>query len=391
MNDGSERCGPAVAVRVVGGLEDVGREAWDGVANPPGAPENPFVSWAFLEALEASGCVAPKTGWAPHHLLAEDDAGRLVGAAAMYLKGHSQGEYVFDHGWAHAFERAGGSYYPKLQIAVPFTPVTGPRMLSPDPAVRGALRAAACEVARRLDVSSVHVTFPTAEEWREAGEQGFLLRADQQFIWRNRGYGSYDDFLADLASRKRKALRKERAEALAGLRVERRSGDELTDAHWDVFFACYMDTGARKWGRPYLNRAFFTLLHERMADKVVLVTAYDEGRPIACALNLLGSDALYGRYWGQLEERRFLHFELCYHQAIEEAIARGLARVEAGAQGEHKLARGYVPEPVYSYHWIANPGFREAVADYLDAERGEVAEIIAALAEHAPFRKGESR
>jgi predicted N-acyltransferase len=389
MKDGLDHGEPAVAIRVVGGLKDIDRGAWEALANPPDGPYNPFVSWDFLEALEASGCATPRTGWAPHHLLAEDGAGRLVGAAPAYLKSHSQGEYVFDHGWANAFERAGGAYYPKLQIAAPFTPVTGPRMLSPDPAVRSALRAGARELGRSLRVSSVHVTFPTAEEWRDAGEEGFLLRADQQFIWRNRGYSVYDDFLADLASRKRKALRKERAEAQEGLAIERLTGDALTERHWDVFFACYMDTGSRKWGRPYLNRRFFSLLHERMADKVLLVIAYDGGRPVASALNLIGSEALYGRYWGQLEERRFLHFELCYHQAIEEAIARGLPRVEAGAQGEHKLARGYAPEPVYSYHWIANPSFREAVARYLDAERESVAEDIAALTEHAPFRRGD--
>jgi hypothetical protein len=377
----------AVTARVIGGMAEVDRDAWDGVANPPGAAWNPFVTWDFLEALEASGCVSARTGWLPHHILAEDDAGALVGAAPAYVKTHSQGEYVFDHGWANAFERAGGSYYPKLQIAAPFTPVTGPRMLSPTPGIRAALRAAACELAGRLGLSSLHVTFPGHDEWEAAGAQGFLLRTDQQFIWRNRGYGRYDDFLADLASRKRKALKKERAEAQAGLRIERLTGAMLAEKHWDIFFDCYMDTGSRKWGRPYLNRDFFALLHERMADKVVLVMAWDGARPVASALNILGSDALYGRYWGQLEERRSLHFELCYHQAIEEAIARGLGRVEAGAQGEHKLARGYVPTPVYSYHWIANPGFRDAVAQYLDAERAAVAQDIESMAEWAPFRK----
>jgi predicted N-acyltransferase len=384
MMDGSNE---NVTARVIGGLGEVGRDAWDAVANPPGGAWNPFVSWDFLDALEASGCASARTGWLPHHILAEDADGRLLGAAPAYVKTHSQGEYVFDHGWANAFERAGGSYYPKLQIAAPFTPVTGPRMLSPDPAVRAALRAAACELARRLGLSSVHVTFPTHGDWEAAGAQGFLQRTDQQFIWRNRGYATYGDFLADLASRKRKALKKERAEAQAGLRIERLNGAALTEAHWDIFFDCYMDTGSRKWGRPYLNREFFALLHERMANKVVLVLAWDGRRPVASALNVLGSDALYGRYWGQLEERRFLHFELCYHQAIEEAIARGLARVEAGAQGEHKLARGYVPSAVHSYHWIANPSFRDAVAQYLESERAAVAEDIESLAQYAPFRK----
>jgi predicted N-acyltransferase len=383
MDGGSEK----ITARIVGGLKDVDRDAWDAVANPPGAPFNPFVSWDFLEALEASGCATARTGWAPHPILAEDEAGRLIGAAPAYVKSHSQGEYVFDHGWANAFERAGGRYYPKLQIAAPFTPVTGPRMLSPDPVVQATLRSAALALSERLGVSSLHVTFPTREEWEDAGAEGFLQRTDQQFIWSNRGYASYDDFLGALASRKRKALRKERAAAQEGLRIERLSGADLRPEHWDCFFECYMETGSRKWGRPYLNRKFFALLHERMADRVVLVLAFADGEPVASALNLLGSDALYGRYWGSLIDKPFLHFELCYHQAIDEAIARGLARVEAGAQGEHKLARGYEPTAVYSYHMIANPGFRDAVAQYLESEREAVAGEIEALSEQAPYRK----
>lgn len=387
MPDGWDDESLTLTLRVVGGLDEVDRDVWDAVAHPPDAPFNPFVAWDFLEALEASGCAAPETGWAPRHLLAEDETGRLLGAAPAYLKGHSQGEYVFDHGWANAFERAGGAYYPKLQCAVPFTPVTGPRMLSPDPHVRAALRAGLVEVARRLGVSSLHVTFPTEEEWRAAGAEGFLQRTDQQFIWLNRGYETFDDFLADLASRKRKAVKKERATAQDGVRIERISGDALTSDHWDAFYAFYMDTGARKWGSPYLNRLFFEILHERMRDRVVLVLAFREGRPIAGALNLVGSDALYGRYWGCLEDRPYLHFELCYYQAVEEAIARGLDRAEAGAQGGHKLARGYVPTPVYSYHWIAHDGLRDAVAAYLEEERAMVAEDIEAISERAPFRK----
>ena len=388
MHDGSGDADLTLALRVIDSLGEVDRDAWDAVAHPPGGEVCPFVSWDFLEALEASGCVCTRTGWTPRHILAETEDGQLLGAAPAYIKTHSQGEYVFDHGWANAFERAGGDYYPKLQIAVPFTPVTGPRILSPDPRVRQALRAGACEIARRLDLSSLHVTFPAESEWAEAGAEDFLQRTDQQFIWRNRGYGAYEDFLADLASRKRKALKKERAEAQASLRIERLSGDAITEDHWDIFFACYMDTGARKWGHPYLNRLFFSLLHERMRDHVVLVMAFDGDQPIASALNLLGSDALYGRYWGQLEERRFLHFELCYHQAIEAAIERGLSRVEAGAQGSHKLARGYGPEPVYSYHWIANAGFRDAVAHYLESERAAITDEIEALGEMTPFKRG---
>ncbi|MGD2131562.1 MAG: GNAT family N-acetyltransferase [Maricaulaceae bacterium] len=388
MADGSDPSSESITVRLVDSLAEVDRDAWDGVANPPGAEWNPFVSWDFLEALEASGCVALETGWAPRHLLVEDGTGALLGAAPAYLKGHSRGEFVFDYGWADAFERAGGRYYPKLQVAVPFTPVTGPRMLSPTPAVRELLRTGLCEVAAQMGLSSVHVTFPTGEEWSEAGAEGFLQRMDQQFIWRNREYQTFDDFLADLASRKRKAVRKERAAAAETARIVRLSGDELTPAHWDVFFECYLDTGDRKWGDPYLNREFFDLLHERMADKIVLVMAYDGDAPIASALNILGSDALYGRYWGRLADAPFLHFELCYYQAIEEAIARGLSRVEAGAQGAHKLARGYAPEPVYSYHWIAHEGLRDAVAHYLEAERPAVEDEIEALGEHAPFKKG---
>jgi len=379
----------ALTLRVIGGLDEVERSAWDAVANPPDAPFNPFVSWDFLEALEASGCVAPQTGWAPRHLIAEDDSGRVLGAVPAYLKCHSQGEYVFDHGWANAFERAGGTYYPKLQCAVPFTPVTGPRMLSPAPQVRAALRSGLIEVVRQLDVSSLHVTFPHEEEWVSAGAENFLQRTDQQFIWTNRGYATFDDFLADLASRKRKAVRKERAAAQDGVVIEQLTGDAITGDHMDAFFAFYLDTGARKWGEPYLNRLFFELLRERMTDRLVLILASRDGAPIAGALNLMGSDALYGRYWGRVEDKPFLHFELCYYQAIDVAIARGLARVEAGAQGAHKVARGYAPSPVYSYHWIANPGFRDAISQYLDEEREAVAEDIQALREHTPFKRGD--
>ncbi|MCG8441790.1 MAG: GNAT family N-acetyltransferase, partial [Caulobacterales bacterium] len=376
-----------ITLRLAEGLSEVDQAAWDRVANPPDGPFNPFISWDFLEALERSGCVSNRTGWAPRHLLAEDETGALLGAAPLYLKSHSRGEFVFDWGWAEAFERAGGRYYPKLLSSAPFTPVTGPRLLAPDPSMREALLAGLVEVADQMGVSSLHVTFPAREEWELAGARGLLLRQDQQFHWINQGYESFEGFLDDLASRKRKNLRKERAAAQDGVEIMRLSGDDLSAAHWDAFYRFYTDTGDRKWGSPYLNRDFFELLHERMREHVVMVLARRDGEWIAGALNILGSDAIYGRYWGRLEERPHLHFELCYHQAIEEAIARGLERVEAGAQGAHKLARGYAPTPVYSYHWIANRGFRDAVARFLDEEREWVEHEIDELSDRTPFKK----
>ncbi|WP_417470132.1 GNAT family N-acetyltransferase [Maricaulis sp.] len=377
---------PSLSLAAIESLADIAPGDWDQIANPAGAEYDPFLSWNFLQALEESGCVGGKTGWAPHHLLARDDAGAIRGALPLYLKFHSQGEYVFDHGWAESFERAGGRYYPKLLTGIPFTPVTGRRILAADPALRRALIAGMIEAGRQWGVSSWHVNFPTAAEWGELGEAGLLQRVDRQFVWSNRGYASYDDFLGDLSSRKRKALRKERAAARAGLEIEHLTGSDLRPEHWDVFFACYQDTGARKWGRPYLNREFFELIHQRMADKVLLVLAKKDGRYIAAALNFIGSHALYGRYWGLLEDHPHLHFELCYHQAIELAITLGLNRVEAGAQGEHKLARGYRPLPVYSAHWIAHEGFRAAVADYLERERPAVLADITLLDEESPFK-----
>ena len=329
---------PRYAIRVLDEIAEVPAAVWDGLAG-----SNPFVTYAFLGALEDSGCVGARTGWLPRHLVLEGP--EIEGVAPCYLKSHSYGEYVFDHAWAHAYERAGGDYYPKLQIAVPFTPVTGPRLLvRPGPqaeARRRMLALGAVEVARRLEASSVHVTFPTEAEWRALGALGYLQRTDRQFHWTNAGYGSFDDFLAALASRKRKAVKRERREALdGGVSVQWIGGRDIAERHWDAFFAFYMDTGSRKWGRPYLNRRFFSLLGERMAERVLLVFALRGGRPIAGALNIVGPDTLYGRYWGCVEDRPFLHFEICYYQAIEFAIAKGLARVEAGAQGEHKLARG---------------------------------------------------
>jgi predicted N-acyltransferase len=382
VNEGG---GAGATARVHSGIAEIGKAAWDACAGTA----NPFTSYDFLEALEASGCVAPKTGWAPQHLTLEDDAGAVLGVMPLYLKSHSQGEYVFDHAWANAYERAGGAYYPKLQCAVPFTPVTGPRLMGATPEARQALLGAALTVCKRLGASSLHITFPTEGEWREMGAAGLLQRQDQQYHWLNEGYATFDDFLAALSSGRRKTIRRERREAQAGLEIVAVSGGDLREEHWDAFFAFYMDTGSRKWGRPYLNRRFFSLIGERMADRILLVLARREGRWIAGALNLIGEETLFGRNWGALEHVPFLHFELCYYQAIEQAIRLGLSRVEAGAQGEHKIARGYLPSPVYSAHWIADRALREPVARYLDQERAAVESEMEYLEEaYSPFRQG---
>lgn len=357
--------------------------AWDSCAGTA----NPFVSHAFLSILEESGSATPRAGWQPLPIAVEAD-GVLAGVAPAYAKSHSQGEYVFDHGWADAYQRAGGRYYPKLQLAVPFSPVPGPRLLLREPGAARALIAAVEAVTRQNGLSSAHATFVAPEQVPLFEAAGWLIRADSQFHWQNDGYQSFDAFLDALASRKRKAIRKERAAAVAGLDIRHLSGAELTEPVWDAFWAFYQDTGARKWGRPYLTRRFFSLLGERLGERVLLILAYRDGRPIAGALNLIGADTLYGRYWGALEEVPFLHFELCYYQAIDAAIARGLARVEAGAQGSHKLARGYVPVPTWSAHFIPDPGFRAAIADFLARERAAVAQEIAGLGELAPFRRG---
>jgi predicted N-acyltransferase len=372
-------------------VADIGREAWDACASPSG---DPFLSFDFLDACEASGSAVPAEGWAGRHLSLRDETGRVLGVMPLWLKGHSQGEYVFDHSWADAYQRAGGRYYPKLLSAVPFTPVTGPRFLAhPDAdaaTVRQALLQGAIALTERLGVSSLHVNFPTRDDWDAMGGAGLLQRQDMQYVWRNDGYATFDAFLAALSANRRKTIRRERREAQAGLDIRVLTGAEIADAHWDAFFAFYMDTGARKWGRPYLTRDFFTRLGATMADRIALVMAFRDGEAIAGALNLIGRDALYGRQWGALEEVPFLHFELCYYQAIEFAIARGLSRVEAGAQGEHKIARGYLPSPVYSAHFIADPALREPVARYLDGERPAVAaEIEAITADLSPFRKSE--
>jgi uncharacterized protein len=381
------------AVRVHTAIADIGPTAWDALAGDVAYGGDPFISYDFLQALEESGCVGPQTGWTPCHLSVEDDAGAVAGVMPLYLKAHSQGEYVFDHSWADAYERAGGRYYPKLQCAVPFSPVSGQRLIvrPGDLALEAeqALLGGALTLCGRMKASSLHVTFLSEGEWTRLGEAGLLQRQDTQYHWENAGYQSFEDFLAALSANRRKTIRRERREAQAGLTIKALSGAELTEAHWDAFFAFYMDTGSRKWGRPYLNRAFFSLLHERLADKVLLVMAFKDGRPIAGALNLMGSHTLYGRNWGTLEQIPFLHFELCYYQAIEQAVLRGLKRVEAGAQGEHKIARGYLPSKVYSAHYIADPALREPVARYLARERPAVEQEMGHLAaEYSPFRQG---
>ncbi len=382
-------------VKVVPSISEIAEDAWDACANPDPATYNPFLSHAFLAALEESKCVGGRTGWLPQHLLIEDEQG-VAGVAAAYVKGHSQGEYVFDYGWADAYERAGGDYYPKLQLAVPFTPVPGRRLLArPGPGMleREALLAhGAVALASQHRLSSAHVTFLTEGEWSRLGGLGFLLRDGKQYHWTNAGYGCYDDFLSTLASRKRKALRKERRLApAAGIEISWVEGQAITESLWDTFYAFYMDTGSRKWGRPYLNRRFFSLLGEKLADDCLLVLAKRNGRIIAGALNLVGGDCLYGRYWGAQEHHAQLHFEVCYHQAIDYAIEHKLARVEAGAQGDHKLARGYMPVATYSAHWIADRGFRRAVQRFLDEERQHMACVRSALAELGPFRKEQLR
>jgi predicted N-acyltransferase len=376
-------------IQVHTAVADIGREAWDACAAPSG---DPFLSFDFLHACEASGSAVPQQGWAGRHLSLRDETGGVLGVMPLWLKGHSQGEYVFDHSWAEAYERAGGRYYPKLLAAVPFTPVTGPRFLArPDadaPTVRQALLQGAVALTERLGVSSLHVNFPTRDDWTAMGEAGLLQRQDMQYVWKNDAYAAFDDFLAALSSSRRKTIRRERREAQAGLDIRVLTGPDITEAHWDAFFGFYMDTGARKWGRPYLTRDFFTRLGATMADRIALVMAFRDGTAIAGALNLIGRDALYGRQWGALEEVPFLHFELCYYQAIDFAISRGLSRVEAGAQGQHKIARGYLPSPVYSAHFIADPALREPVSRYLEGERPAVAaEIDVITAELSPFRK----
>ncbi len=381
-----------LSIRVVNSVTKVDAAAWDACALSPAAAGNPFLSHGFLKALEESKCLGRGTGWMPQHLVAEDDSGTVLGIVPMFLKSHSQGEYVFDHGWAQAYERAGGRYYPKLQVAAPFTPVPGPRILPRPgplaPHVFDAMVESMVKVAADNDISSIHVTFCQREQWDALGRLGFLKRQHYQFHWSNNGYATFDDFLAALASRKRKAIRKERAAiARHGLTMRALSGAEITPAHWDAFFGFYMDTADRKWGSPYLNREFFHLLGGSLAEKVVLIVAERDGRLVAGALNLRGDDAIFGRNWGCVENHDFLHFETCYYQAIDYAIAHGLKRVEAGAQGEHKIQRGYLPTPTYSAHWIGDRQLRAAIANFLDRERPAAERDMAALMEYSPFRQ----
>ena len=405
-----------ITLEAVSSVSQIAAADWDACANPVSPPDsldgldtlaspdatansrtgskaayNPFVSHVFFASLEASGSACARTGWGPRHLTARLD-GETVGIVPCYLKSHSQGEYVFDRGWADAYERAGGRYYPKLQASVPFAPATGPRLLIRDGGDRErigtALASGLVALCELTDASSVHVTFAREAEWKFLTAHGFLQRTDQQFHWRNQGYGSFDDFLATLNSRHRKAIKRERRDAVAnGITIHALCGSDITEDAWDAFFAFYMETGSRKWGRPYLTRSFFSLIGEKMPEDVLLVMAQRNGRWIAGAINFIGSDTLFGRNWGAVEHHPFLHFEVCYYQAIDFAIKRGLKTVEAGAQGEHKIARGYLPQTTYSAHYIADPGLRRAIADYLKRERAYVAEAGRELTEAGPFRK----
>jgi len=379
--------------RILHGIDEISADEWNRCANPGGAiPHDPFLRYEFLAALEASRSATARTGWQPFHLVLEE-SDQILGVVPMYVKSHSQGEYVFDYAWADAWHRAGGDYYPKLQISVPFTPATGRRVLAADCGrdtqadTEQALLGACVQVAEQIKVSSVHLTFMPESQWQAAGKLGFLQRMDQQFHWHNPGYASFDDFLADLSSKKRKNLRRERRDAVAnGIDIEWLTGSDLTEAHWDAFYRFYIDTGSRKWGSPYLTREFFSRISQSMADDILLILCKRAGRYVAGALNFIGGDALFGRNWGCLEHHPFLHFETCYYQAIDFAIAHGLKRVEAGAQGGHKVARGYLPSPTYSAHWIRDAGFRDAVARFLKDEREYVRQDIEYIEERSPFK-----
>ncbi len=376
-----------IQINVIQSLAEIDSDAWDALANPPQQPFDPFIAHAFLLALEQSGSVSTETGWVPVHLVAKDARGQIVGAMPLYLKSHSQGEYVFDHGWAAAFEQAGGNYYPKLQSSIPFTPVAGPRLLSPDPAVQSALIKAVQELTSRFGASSAHITFSQQPETKRFREAEWMQRKGLQFHFPNPGYADYEAFLATLTSRKRKALRSERRKANQGIDILRFTGDQLTSEHWDAFFGFYLDTGARKWGTPYLNRVFFELIGQSMAQHVLLIMARRDGQWVAGALNFIGGDCLYGRYWGCTEHHDSLHFELCYHRAIEAAIAMKLPRVEAGAQGAHKMARGYLPVLTNSWHHLPDPGFADAVGRFLEEETFEMKREQAACAALSPYRQ----
>ncbi len=373
-------------------MNEIDASVWDQCANPVGRPFDPFVAHAFLSALEVSGSATADAGWAGCHVVLANGNGDVEGVCPMYLKNHSYGEYVFDHSWAHAFEQAGGSYYPKLQISIPFTPATGKRLLvggAVDEAMAERHLMVGCiEAAKKLGVSSLHLTFVDEVQASHLADMGLLMRTDQQFHWENQHYKNFNEFLDTLTSRKRKVLKKERALALEpGIEIDWVTGAELQQQHWDAFYEFYMDTGARKWGQPYLTREFFDIIGNTFADHTLLILAKRDDRYIAGALNFIGGDTLFGRNWGCIEDHRFLHFEVCYYQAIDFAISRGLKRVEAGAQGAHKLARGYLPTKTYSLHWIAEPGLRQAIADYLENERTHVDADMIALKDHSPFKK----
>jgi uncharacterized protein len=385
-------------LKACAGIHEIGQQDWDACANPGRSgvetdiPFDPFLSYAFLSALEESDSAVAQTGWAPYHLALEHETRGIVGVVPMYLKSHSQGEYVFDYSWADAFERAGGRYYPKLQVSVPFTPATGRRLLTrpdaEDPEIEKYLLSGLMQVAEKMDVSSVHITFSDKHQWELMGEQGFLLRTHNQFHWKNDNYSTFDDFLAALSSKKRKNIRRERRGALeSGIEIEQLTGADLKEEHWDAFYQFYVDTGARKWGSPYLKRQFFSIIGETMPDDTLLVMCKRNGRYVAGAINFIGGECLFGRNWGCIEHHPYLHFEVCYYQAIEFAIERGLKRVEAGAQGQHKLARGYLPTHTYSAHWIANESLRDAIDNYLEDERRYVDEEIDYITEQGPFKK----
>ena len=385
-----------IEIRIVPRIAEIGQEAWDACACPEAAdgarPNDPFTTYRFLSALEDSGSVGPGTGWQPQYLMAQV-GGQVIGVAPLYAKSHSQGEYIFDHNWSHAYERAGGRYYPKLQIAVPHTPATGRRFLTRpgfEETGLAALVQGAVQLTDNNQLSSLHITFCTQAEVEVATQMGLMARKSQQFHWVNDGYADFDGFLATLNARKRKNLRKERAQAQGfGGTIQTFTGDQIQPEHWDAFWQFYQDTGMRKWGTPYLTRAFFDIAHETLRDDIALVLAERDGRWVAGALNFIGADALYGRYWGCTEHHPCLHFELCYYRAIDIAIAQGLSTVEAGAQGEHKLARGYLPTPTWSLHWMRDEGFARAVGDYLEAETAAVDEEIEILTDYGPFKKAQ--
>ncbi|MFY0594937.1 MAG: N-acetyltransferase [Cognatishimia sp.] len=384
----------AIEIQVHGSLSSIAASDWDSCAQygAKARPTDPFTTYRFLKALEDSGSVGPGSGWQPQYVTAH--AGHeMIGATPLYAKGHSQGEYVFDHNWAHAYENAGGRYYPKLQIAVPFTPATGRRFLiKPGHAEIGqaALIQGAMEVAKTNQLSSIHATFCTENEAKIGEKLGLLHRTGQQFHWINQSYGSFEDFLGNLSSRKRKNIRKERAQAKAfGGEIRCYTGEQIQPHHWDALWTFYQDTGSRKWGTPYLTRAFFDIAHDTLRNDILLVFAEQDGQPIAGAMNVIGQDTLFGRYWGCTEHHPCLHFEICYYQAIDWAIRHGISKVEAGAQGEHKLARGYLPVTTHSLHWLADPNFSDAVARYLVAEREAVAEEIEVLTDYGPFKRDD--